>query len=353
VHKRLSGLLVAALVLLPAAARAQFGPAIDEKTTVVAELVVRAYGGPPWWKVSDKDTTIYVLASPGQLPSGVTFDQRLLEKRIKGANEIIMPPRMAAGPGLLFAAPRGLALFKRLNEGTRSDLEPSLPPAVRTRFAAARTRIGQAERRYGSLGPGLAGMALAGDAAFYLQAHAPAEIPGVAIEAIVTGLARKHRVRTNAARTYGGRTLGQFIGDLQKPGLLCLTSVLDRLEKPARSEDPSERRDVIQAWAEGDVRPLLNRVRSGRGEAAVSLNVVKGSQTAHILISTPECLDAVPVAARIKAGYIDDQVAALERALGRPGHAVAVLDAGSLLVTGGVLDQLQRKGFTVKTPEVD
>src|SRR5215204_5100445 len=118
---RAAALAAALIALSSAPAKAQFGPAIDEKSTVVAELVVRAYGGPPWWKVSDKDTTIYVLASPGQLPAGLTFDQRLLDKRIKGANEVILPPRMAVGPGLLFAAPRGLSLFKQLNDGTKTS----------------------------------------------------------------------------------------------------------------------------------------------------------------------------------------------------------------------------------------
>jgi hypothetical protein len=53
--------------------------------------------------------------------------------------------------------------------------------------------------------------------------------------------------------------------------------------------------------------------------------------------------------ARVKA----DQVAAIEAALKKPGHAVAVVQLRPLLAKGGVLDQLRAKGYQVKTPGED
>jgi hypothetical protein len=352
---RLGALLLAMalLVLPPRSAKAQLGPTIDEKTTVIAELLVRAYGGPPWWKVSDNDTTIYVMATPTRLPAGLAFDDKLLERRISGANDVILTPRMADGPLALFNLPSGQRLFKKINEGTRTDLEPSLPEDLRRRFAAVRTRIGQPEARYGSLAPGLAGMALAGDASYALLSGEPTANRGVNFESLVVALARKHRVRTVPAMVYGGRATGGLIGELSKPGLPCLTSTLDRLEKPATLADPPERVEAIQAWAEGDVRPLLDRIRKGGGETPIALHASKDGKSAHILITTPECLAAVPTALRIGERYIDDEVAALERALAKPGHSVAILEPGSLLISGGVLDQLRRKGFTVKAPDAE
>ena len=50
--------------------------------------------------------------------------------------------------------------------------------------------------------------------------------------------------------------------------------------------------------------------------------------------------------ARMKADLVTD----VERALAKPGHAIAVVPLRTLLAQGGVLDQLRSKGFTVTTP---
>ena len=154
------------LMLAASPALAQFGPTLDKNTTVVEELVVRGYAGPPWWKVSDADTTIYILADPGDLPPGVTFSTRLLELRLTGSKAVIVQPRFTLGLGMIIVAPKGLKLMNQLNGSTKTGLEASLPPDLRTRFVAARTAIGQPETRYGALKPGLARMALAGDTDF-------------------------------------------------------------------------------------------------------------------------------------------------------------------------------------------
>ena len=48
-----------------------------------------------------------------------------------------------------------------------------------------------------------------------------------------------------------------------------------------------------------------------------------------------------------------DQVAAIEKALKIPGHAIAVVPLRPLLSQGGVLDRLRADGFDVKTPGED
>jgi hypothetical protein len=58
----------------------------------------------------------------------------------------------------------------------------------------------------------------------------------------------------------------------------------------------------------------------------------------------------VPGAADFDARAKADQVAAIEAALAKPGHALAVVQLRPLLAKGGVLDQLRAKGYQVKTP---
>ncbi|MDB5452770.1 MAG: GumN family protein [Caulobacteraceae bacterium] len=342
--------LAAALVAWAAPAAAQFGPTLDERTTVVEELVVRGFGGPPWWKVTDKDTTLYILADPGDLPPGVTFDQRLLERRVAAANTIVVAPRVTVGLGMVLVAPRGLKLVNQLNGSTKTDLEPSLPPDVRARFAAARSAIGRPETRYGALSPGLAGIALAGDVEVFRQSKNPPPKGAKSVEAIVLALAKPRKVRVIPSASYGSGIFGELLNDLRKPGMPCLVSSLDAIEAPVRPVAPGRQREIVEAWTEGDVRPLLDSARSSTGTSAAALNLVLGRKSVNLRMSTPACINAMPLTVRMKTQYIGDQVATLERVLGKPGQAVAVLDAGMLLMTDGILDQLRRKGFTVTAP---
>jgi hypothetical protein len=338
------------LALWAAPAAAQFAPALDEHTTVVEELVVRGFGGPPWWKVTDRDSTLYVLADPGDLPPGVTFDQRLMERHVAAAHTIVVAPRVTVGLGIVLVAPKGLRLVNQLNVSTKTALEPSLPPNVRARFAAARTAIGRPETRYGALSPGLAGIALAGDVEMFRQSKNPPPKGAKSVEATVLALARPKRIRVIPSASYGSGVFGELLNDLQKPGMACLVSSLDAIEAPYRPVSPARQREVIEAWAEGDVRPLLDSARSSTGTSAAALSLMLGQKTVNLRMSTPACIDAMPLTVRMKTQYITDQVATLERVLGKPGQAVVVLDAGMLLMTDGILDQLRRKGFTVTAP---
>ena len=58
----------------------------------------------------------------------------------------------------------------------------------------------------------------------------------------------------------------------------------------------------------------------------------------------------VPGASAFDARTKADQVAAIQQALAKPGHAIAVVPLRPLLAQGGVLDQLRSKGFKVTTP---
>ena len=49
---------------------------------------------------------------------------------------------------------------------------------------------------------------------------------------------------------------------------------------------------------------------------------------------------------------VDDEFGAIAQALTKPGHAVAVVNLRALLAPGGVLQQLQARGFKVAKPDV-
>lgn len=352
-----SGLLAAALAGAPAAA--QFGPpTMDADATVVEELVVRAFGGPPWWKVADADTTVYILASPGPLPKDLTFDQKMLDRRLTGANQVILPPEVDFGPMILTAIPGALAFAGELeNKKGKTTLEASLPPATRARFVAAREKIGRPAARYGALKAGAAGMVLMGD---YMQFERQGQPEADAaprnersLESIVKTAARAKRVRAAPATNLsGGSLLAQGVGDLRRlPLTPCLTFALDAIDKGLAKPRPPRAPDysAVRAWAEGDVRPLIEAQRRGPQEG-VSAIIQRPGQEGLDLQATGPCAQAIPTVSQIPEKWLAAETSAIAGALRRKGHAVAVIEVSSLLMKNGVLDRLRRQGFTVTPP---
>lgn len=327
-------------------------PAPPDATPVVDELIVRAYDGPPWWVVSDGDSKAYVFATPGPLPPGVTFDKSQLERRLTGARLLITPTTNGGLPLLSLAKVRKVA--KEINGGGKSVLQSSVSPAIYARFARLRDKAGLPASRYDSLPPGLAAMALAGDLRLAKSKANPTR-PGTTYPVSdVMKAARAKRVKTRPAHVY--RNFDAFIREIRMPGLACMTSTLDMIERRAQTPEQDRawqgRQDAAaRAWAQGDIRPLMDLIRQDPPQvgAAIQLDTTAGELA--LLAATPECLDAMPTQAKVRREWIGYNVAPITEAMAKPGHIVVVLNADILLARGGVLDRLQRQGFTVTTPD--
>jgi hypothetical protein len=159
-----AAVLAAAFVVAPA--QAQITEVVSDDP-VVEGLVVRAMnGGPAWWRVVDEDSIVYIMVVPHTAPSDLGWDASVVDFRLTGANVLITPidfslvdPRSIIGMGtILVQAPK---LVGVLNKAKRSKpdgpLEQRLPPQVRDKFVAARTRLGQPAERYAAMSPIQAG----------------------------------------------------------------------------------------------------------------------------------------------------------------------------------------------------
>src|SRR5687768_3230161 len=63
----------------------------DPDAVLLEELVVTArLPGPAWWRVSDADSTVYVLGVPSVATKQLAWDRSVLERRLKGANQLIV-----------------------------------------------------------------------------------------------------------------------------------------------------------------------------------------------------------------------------------------------------------------------
>ena len=312
--KHLCGLAAAFLLTLPAVAQAPPAPdANDPDAVLVEELVVTARDrGPAWWRVSNGVSTVYVLGVPSSMPKGLAWDDAVLERRLNGANRVILPFNNV-GVGVLGAA--GVLFdLARMKSGT--PIENTLDPTLKARFVAARTRIGQPAKRYALKNGLAAGILLVAD--YRDAAHITAADPAKTI----ARMAKARKLKTETKIYPLGPIMGAALRTSPAAQRACLDDALDEVE----AGEASSRR-AAQAWAEGEVRAALG------GERGYE-----------------KCLNSAPGAGDLDARLKADQAAAIAAALKQPGHAVAVVQLRPLLAQGGVLDRLRAQGFTVKTP---
>ncbi|WP_165190266.1 TraB/GumN family protein [Caulobacter soli] len=308
-------ILATAAALFTTPAHAQTAPGLDDpEANVVEALVVAAkLPGPAWWKISDGDTTIYMLGVLQALPQGQAWDTSVLDHRLDGAFAVILPPEGRAGIGDL---PAALALRGKLKadaplDASVGDLGPKL--------ARARATLGKKPDAYNGWNPLGAGIMMAGDYRKSVRLE-PAEP-----ERAIGRLARKHGLKPKPAATYKVMPLVKTAvrEHSREAGLICLEGVLDEI-----NAGPEAARAAARAWTRGDVRGAIAGPRNFQ-----------------------RCLLALPGMADLERRGTQDEVEALAAAMKTPGHAVAVYGIRSLVARGGVLDLMRARGFVVSTPE--
>jgi len=304
-------LFAAAAALTGAAAAAQVPP--DPDAVLVEELVVVARDyGPAWWRVSDADTTVYVLGVPSTAPKHMAWDQSVFERRLAGANRVMLPP--AGMKVKLAGAPGALISLVRLR--SRGPFEAGLAPPQRARFASVRARLGQPPERYRTSNALAAGLLLITD-----YRHA-AQLTDTDPTKLIRLLAQRAGVKVEQKSYDLGPLLGAVARTPASAGAACLEDALQEVER-----GPGATLAAARAWGAGDVPGALTTERSYE-----------------------RCLAAAPGALALDARVKADQAGAIARALAAPGHAIAVVQLRPLLSQGGVLDRLRARGFTVKTP---
>lgn len=305
--------LASLLLTAPASAQTPATPdPFDPDAVLVEELVVTALErGPAWWRVSDADTTVYVLGAPSVLPKSQPWDSAVAERRLNGAHTLILPfnsvsVSVVGVPGLLIR-------WATLKSGPR---EEKLSQPLKRRFIAARESVGAPAKDFGYRNDLLVGLILVGK----YREHAKLTSADPAKTVARMAKAKKIRIETRSL------PLGKIAGDAARLSTAaqraCLDDAIDEVEA-----GPAGARRAGAAWADGDVRGALNQERSYE-----------------------KCLASLPGALDIDARFKAEQAAAIEKALAKPGHAVAVVQLRPLLSQGGVLDRLRAKGYTVKTP---
>jgi len=319
--KRVLGMALAAALFASAApAQVPLTPTaqlpagvVDPNETLVEELVVTArLPGPAWWRVSNGESTVYVLGAPTVAPKRQQWDQLQFTRRLEGGNAVILP---FTGLKVKLAGAPGAALsYLRLKSG--KPFEDSLDPAARERFAAVRDKLGQPADHYKTKHPLAAALILTDD---YREKEG---LTTADPTKLIKLLAQRSNVKV-VQRSYDlGPLLGAVTRTSKAAGAACLDEVMGEIEA-----GPGRTLAASRAWASGDVAGALGAERSYE-----------------------RCIAVTPGAQAFDARVKGDLAKDIETALKAPGHAIAVAPLRTLLAQGGVLDQLRAKGYEVKTP---
>ncbi len=306
--------LVAAVLAGPVAAQTGKPTLADPEGAVVEELVVTArVVGPAWWRVSDDDTTVYILALPDTfLPRDLKWDQAGLNRRLKGSNALI-------GGGRSYTLGiRNIPLLLSLRRSLRmkGTMEDDLPPDLRARFVTLREGLGKDARHYSGWGPMVAGFVLVGDAR-----DGPR---GRNAEDQVRSAARKLRIKEKKLES---RNAAPLIMEF-KSGLTMdiQTACLD-----AAMSDVEAGQEVARAAADG----------WARGDVGAALKSPRGFE---------KCLLVISGGADTWRETVDAQAAEIAEALKAPGKAVAMVRLRPLIAKGGVIETLEGMGLEVEGP---
>lgn len=291
--RMLTALLATALILA--------GPALaqvdDPEATVVEELIVRPLQpGPAWWVVSDADSAVHILGAPPAVTQKLVWDRTALRRRLEGANGLITPPDIRFG-------------FPKV---ANAHLETLLPPELRRRFARARDKLGQGPEQYDGLTPIAVAFIVLSEfqnAGVLSEDFLYDEVKDAALEKRVRHVLTYADFPPVRARDKGAETA-------------CLEGVLDQIDAGV-----GRPRAVAEAWARGDLTTALAAERA-----------------------YDRCVLALDGGADFVRRMQQMEADAIAKALEQPGHSVAILPLRPLVASGGVLERLKARGFTVSTP---
>jgi uncharacterized protein YbaP (TraB family) len=306
---------VALAVLLGAGPAAAQSFAGDPEAVIAEELVIRArVPGPVWWKVSDADSTVWILGAPAALSKSAAWNTQPLALRLQGARVVRTP---VTGRISTLAA---VSFMLRNSGAFRSEtpLEEMLSPDMRARFVAARETLGKPASRYARWKPGMAALLLTSD--FYEGVDIDSDEPLETIRRV----ARRARAPVEKGDTYDMRPLLREFASLDEAAQVACLDDAVRLVEAGRGAVIA----ASEGWAAGDLPRALSAERGFE-----------------------RCFAAMPTAVAATRRALGDTTTMVTDALATPGVTVIVAGLRGLVAREGVVARLRARGIEVQTPD--
>jgi uncharacterized protein YbaP (TraB family) len=319
---KIAASLATALVLAVSPATAAEpvpGLGIDDGESVIEELVVTArYPGPAFWRVKDEDSEVWILGVPNTTQKRFYWDRTRLETVLTGANVLLLQPTVAISPARAIGFL--IANRKQFNYQDGRTLGDVLPTPVGTRLVELNRTYRGDVGLSSTLKPAFAGLSLMAD---YFKT---VDLDGDAIDKQVRAMARKAKIKSRHVADYPGLPLIKAAIRMDDAGqTFCLEDMLNEIG------GGSERvLAVTSAWADGNVGEVVALERR---------------------TGLSRCIASFPEGAAITRQAYIDEAAAIRTALNQPGKTVMLTSVRSLVSRGGILEQLQAQGLTVRTPD--
>ena len=294
--------------------------------TIEEITVIGRYPGPPLWKVTSGDRTLWIFGDLSPVPEGLDWDSRNAERVLDRAEGVIGGPRVSAmtlNPIRLFRLYRAARRLVRLPEGT--TLADQMPPELYARYAALRSRyLPDADEDDEDVRPTLAALRL------YAAAL---DDTGLTTDSDV-GKKIARRMRRSGAdeadvlvKTEPETVLDELAKITPEAELACFASIMTSIET-----DLGGMKERANAWAIGDVEALKRfDYPDSQGNCLAMLFTVDG------LADLRDTLYAT---------WLDEA----ERALAAYDTSFSVLPMRDLVAADGLLAQLAARGYTVTAP---
>ena len=316
--------IVAIAVQLDAPAAQSSQPPGAGAATIEEITVIGRYPGPPLWKVTSGERTLWIFGELTPVPKGLEWDPRNAQRVLEHADAVIGAPRISAptfNPFRIFRLLRDVRRLTRLGDGT--TLADVLPPDLNARYAVLRARYLPNDKR-DDLRPALAvlrlyGAAL-GDVGLTMDSHVDSKLKRLMRRA----QAEESTLKIKTEPEVVVEALGKITREAE---LGCFTAVLTSIET-----DLDGMKERANAWAAGDVAALR------RFDYPDS----QGNCLAMLLSSSG--------IANLRDELYAMWLAEAERALATRQTTFSVLPMRELIAADGVLAQLAARGYTVTAP---
>lgn len=287
--------------------------------SLIEELVVTArYPGPAFWRVSDSDSEIWILATPNPTPKGLAWDKRQLEKVIQGANAVILPSVVFVElkEGIKFL----ISKRKQFNNPGGKTLAEVLPQSSIDNYLKIDPAYRKANALKSKRKPALFAFQLR------MDMQDKKRWSDAYIDKDIIALTRKYHVPVRRASVQRGIPIAEGIIGLNPEGqAMCFDAMVTDLRHNLSHAD-----EVAKAWAGGDTALMLS------------------------LASRPtqrRCVETSAQGQAAEAKVYADELDAVKQALSQPGKTLVVVsDTRALVEKRGILAQLKAQGLTVRSP---
>ena len=316
--------IVAIAVQLDAPAAQSSQPPGAGAATIEEITVIGRYPGPPLWKVTSGERTLWIFGELTPVPKGLEWDPRNAQRVLEHADAVIGAPRISAptfNPFRIFRLLRDVRRLTRLGDGT--TLADVLPPDLNARYAVLRARYLPNDKR-DDLRPALAvlrlyGAAL-GDVGLTMDNH---------VDSKLKRLMRRSQAEESAAKIKTEpEVVVEALGKITREAeLACFTAVLTSIET-----DLEGMKERANAWAAGNVAALRRfDYPDSQGNCLAMLFSSSG-------------------VANLRDELYAMWLAEAERALATRQTTFSVLPMRELIAADGLLAQLAARGYTVTAP---